>query len=186
MAESMDVKKLRLGMLFFYLLVTGFFVATWGLYALVLYDGSGFWPLATFSMASLFIYSGSKKYGLTLREALIIDPVTLQGAKLVLSPGDYEYRIIEDALGSTGSTRYIVLVRPEGKHGFTLVKEAYLVREYACDLQGELLDLQIASPAAARKVVHRIQKKYREAMSDLRTVESREKAVEEYRELFLS
>jgi hypothetical protein len=186
MAESMDVKKLYIVPALIYMAMLVLVTAIWSLYALILVQEAGTWVLIPFVFLGAILNIERKKVGLTLHEFLVVDPVCIREAKMVWAPGNYDYKIEENKNRYSGNMRYIVLVRPGGKHGFTFIKEAYYIKEYSTDMQDTLLDLQIASKDAAKKVVRLIENEIRDAKSGLWRIETREKAVEEYRELFLS
>jgi hypothetical protein len=182
----MEVKKLQLGFGVLSLLLVISFILMLSLFAYIAAVEIGIWTLIPISIMTMILNTERKKIGLTLHDSFVVDPVCYRDAKWVMAPGNYDYKLEENVNRYSGNARYIVLVRPGGKHGFTFLKEAYLISEYESDLQDELLDLQIASPEAARKVVRMIQKEVRDAKSGFWRVERREKEVEEYRELFLS
>lgn len=182
----MEVKKLYLTSAVIYLTALIGMTVVWLLYTWAIATEIGFWIFAPSLIVGAILNEERKKVGLTLHEILVTDPVRTRRASMVLAPGDYDYKIEEVVSRYSGRKDYVVLVRPLGSRGFTLVKGAYLVEDYASHLQDQLLDLQIASPEAAKAIVAYLKKDVREAKSDYWHVEYREKKIKEYEELFLS
>lgn len=182
----MEVKKLQLIPAVLYVIVMTATVASWAMMVLLAVARASLSAFFLSLLAGAIMNTARKRFGFTAREALVIDPVIYHDAKVVWAPGDYDFKIEENVNKYSGSKRYVVLVRPLGRHGFTFIKDAVLVNGNGSDVQEQLLDLQIVNPEAVKAVVGMMKKEIRKEQSDYWHVEYREKKIKEYEELFLS
>lgn len=155
------------------------------LYAFAKYQTSDF-HLIAFAIISVMAYNFLKGLKKELQDALIIDPALLYGAESVIAPGNYDYRVMVNRPGSTTGARYIVLVRPAGKKGFTLKKTVYTVNDYPKSIQDEALDLASVCPEAFKEVHRKMRHEEREASRSEFMIGFDLKKVEEVAELIKS
>jgi hypothetical protein len=170
--------------------LTAFGVIWYGFLWFILYVFSRYatddFYLIAFAIITVMAYNYYKGLGKEVRDALIVTPALIYDAESVFAPGNYDYRVIEDRPGSTTGARYIVLVRPAGKKGFTLKKTVYTVNDYPKSLQDEALDLASVSPEAFKEVHRKMRLEEREASRSEFMIGHDLKKVEEVAELIKS
>lgn len=182
----MNVKKLHLIPAALYMMAMTVMVVMWASYAFLVAAKAGWAAFFLLIVIGIILNHERKKFGLTLHEILVTDPVISKGEGVVWAPGNYDFKIEEVVNRYSGNKRYVVLVRPLGQLGFTFVKEALLVEDSGSRVQDQLLNLHIISPDAVKAVAGMMKKDIRKEKSDYWHVEYREKKIKEYEELFLS
>ena len=167
----MNEKQYQTMLLVMYVMSPALAISLWllNLALLVRYDN--------ILLAISLVYTSAYAYGVFMylkREYLqdtVLRAVTNYGLKHVWCPGNFDFKIKEVKSSQCRRKDYVVLIRSEGKTGFTFMKSAYKVDSCGFGYSEELLELATHSAEAARSLLASIESEGRAIESAARSWE---------------